>query len=272
VTERGLGDSIQFIRYMPLLKAQGVSRLTVFCPPQLIQLFMGVSGIDELIDSQRTQIDFAEYDCWCFLMSLPLHLGTTLGTIPANVPYIGIPARRRQYWKQRVKRFSAGSQLTVGLVWAGDSRPQQMTELLLNRRSSEASVYSPLLQIPGIRFVSLQWGDSARQQINDLAPELRPVDPMGDVRDFADTAAIIERLDLVITIDTSIAHLAGALNKPVWTLLPFGASWRWLQDRDDCPWYPSARLFRQTSLGNWAEVIERVRVALIELVSERRVR
>lgn len=130
-------------------------------------------------------------------------------------------------------------------------------------RSLSAQAYLPILRVPGVTFISLQKGASTQPQIDTLAPELRPIDPMNDVKDFADTAAIIEQLDLVITVDTSVAHLAGALNRPVWILSRYDGCWRWLYEGDDSsPWYPNARLFRQTRPGEWDEVIEQVAAAL----------
>ncbi|SIT47108.1 TPR repeat-containing protein (fragment) [Paraburkholderia ribeironis] len=153
--------------------------------------------------------------------------------------------------------------MAVFLVWAGDPRPGQAgANVIDSRRSLRASAYLPLLRVPGIIFVSLQMGDTSRPEINELPPELQPLDLMGQVQDFADTAAIIECLDLVITVDTSVAHLAGALGKPVWILSRFDGCWRWLHNRDDSPWYPTARLFRQTQPGDWDDVIGRVTRAL----------
>ncbi|MBN3852651.1 tetratricopeptide repeat protein [Paraburkholderia sp. Ac-20340] len=256
--EQGLGDSLQFIRYLPMLKAYGPARLTVLCQPPLKRLFDGIEGID--VRAQSDAIDaIPRHDFWCLMMSLPLRFGTTLATIPAAVPYLRAPAPLIAQWQARLP----SSGFKVGLVWAGDSRPHlpdlQATDA---RRSLHARAFEPLLDTPGVSFVSLQFGAATRAQLDEIDAHWRPVDPMGGVTDFADTAAIVACLDLVITVDTSMAHLAGALNRPVWILSRFDGCWRWLADRDDSPWYPSARLFRQRRPAEWGEVIERVRQAL----------
>ncbi|WP_322085246.1 glycosyltransferase family 9 protein [Burkholderia sp. BCC1999] len=200
------------------------------------------------------------------IMSLPLRCGTTLDTIPAVVPYLHVPAPLVEHWRSSIPEGG----LKVGLVWAGDPRPDQAQAHATDRRRSlPASAYLPLLQMPGVSFVSLQKGETTRRQIDTIPSSLRPVDPMEHVRDFADTAAIIAHLDLVITVDTSVAHVAGALGKPVWILSRFDGCWRWLADRDDSPWYPQARLFRQSEPGQWSDVVERVAGALEHLRAER---
>jgi Flp pilus assembly protein TadD len=250
--EQGFGDSIQFCRYLPLLKGLGLARLTVVCPPALKRLFEGIAGVDAWVLPTDMR-DIPRHDFWCFIMSLPLRLGTTLRTIPAVTPYLRAPTGEREHWKAHLP--SGG--FKVGLVWAGDpGMPKDRS------RSMHARALAPLLQIPGVTFVSVQLGAAARSQMEAVDPRWRPLDPMGGVTDFADTAAIVECLDLVISVDTATAHLAGALNRPVWILSRFDGCWRWLIDRDDSPWYPSARLFRQRHRGEWGEVVERVAQAL----------
>jgi hypothetical protein len=201
------------------------------------------------------------------MMSLPHRFGTALASIPGATPYLKAPPSRVARWKGRLP----GGKTKVGLVWAGDPRPDQPAISAIDRqRSLDARAYLPLLGVLGIVFVSLQKGASAQPQIETLPPELRPFDPMHDVHDFADRAAIIEQLDVVITVDTSIAHLAGAFDKPVWILSRYDGCWRWLHDRDDTPWYPNARLFHQTQPGEWSEVIERARLALEEWPTRQR--
>ncbi|WP_321876440.1 tetratricopeptide repeat protein [Paraburkholderia bannensis] len=265
--EQGYGDSFQFSRYLPLLKASGVAYLSVACLGTAKRLFETIEGVDEWIALDGTQ-PIGWHDYWCFTMSLPLRFGTTVATIPANVPYLRATQKDVERWKARLP---AGG-LTVGLVWAGDPRPDHADSRVSaadRRRSMTASAYLPLLNVPGIAFVSLQKGATTQAQIDDLPPALRPLDLMNDVRDFADTAAIIENLDLVITVDTSIAHLAGALGKTVWMLSRFDGCWRWLRERDDTLWYPQARLFRQTRPGDWDEVIARVALELRTLSPSR---
>lgn len=256
--EQGLGDLLQFVRYLPLLKARGVANLSIACPRALHSLFELIEGVDHCIPLDG-QHDVPPHDYWCFLMSLPHRFETTLDTIPASMPYLRAPEERIAHWKRRLP----ASGFKVGLVWAGDPRPHQPDANAVDqRRSLHALAFLPLLQVPGVTFVSLQKGATTQPQINDIPSEYRPIDPMNEVRDFADTAAIVESLDLVIAVDTSTAHLVGALNKPVWILSRFDACWRWLERREDSPWYPNARLFRQTRPGAWDDVIQRVKAAL----------
>ncbi|MBN3818032.1 tetratricopeptide repeat protein [Paraburkholderia sp. Se-20369] len=272
--EQGFGDALQFARYFPLLKAQGVARLTIACEPPLKRLFRGIKCVDEVI-VPGSPVEFFGYDYWCMSMSLPFRFGTTLDTIPASLPYVGIPENCRRRWKQRLRQRLPSGQPRVGLVWAGSPRP---TDAVLNatdrRRSIHLGALLPILQIPGITFVSLQKGDDARSQLHALPPELRPVDLMNEVEDFVDTGAIIQNLDLVVTVDTSVAHLTGALNIPVWILSRYDGCWRWLLDRDDSPWYPGVvRLFRQERIGDWDAVVARIaaelRARFAGLASER---
>jgi len=262
--EQGYGDSLQFCRYLPLLKARGVARIGVVCPPALHRLFESLEGVDAVypLDGKST---IPGHDFWCLMLSLPMHAGTTLETIPGRTPYLRAPAHLTREWRARLP---AGG-FKVGLVWAGDPRAHDRgAHAIDQRRSLPARAYLPLLRVAqstDVRFVSLQKGAASQPQIDDLPADLRPFDPMGDVRDFADTAAIVESLDLVIAVDTSVAHLAGALDKPVWILSRHDGCWRWLRDRDDSPWYPRARLFRQTEPGDWATVIDRVARALANL-------
>ncbi|SAL44008.1 tetratricopeptide repeat protein [Caballeronia peredens] len=254
LSEQGLGDALQFCRYLPLLKAKGVRRLTVVCEPALARLFEGIEEVDACIRGSALH-DLPKHDFWCFMMSLPLRFNTTLESIPSLVPYLRAPAGLTETWKARLP----GTTPKIGLVWAGERRPDMKHVAPIDkRRSLHARQFVPLLQVPGASFVSLQLGATTRPQIGELPEALRPFDPMSDVTDFADTAAIIENLDLVIAVDTSTAHVAGALNKPVWVLSRFDQCWRWLTERDDTPWYPSMRLFRQTQAGDWDSVIARV--------------
>ncbi|WP_052007325.1 tetratricopeptide repeat protein [Burkholderia paludis] len=263
--EQGLGDVVQFARYLPLLKRRGVSTLTVVCPAALTRLIATVDGVDRCVALDEAAA-LPAHDYACLIMSLPLRCGTTLDTIPATTPYLHVPAALAERWRDSVP--AAG--LKVGLVWAGDPRPDQpQAHATDRRRSLPASAYLPLLRMPGVSFVSLQKGETTRRQLDTLPPPLRPADPMALVRDFADTAAIISHLDLVITVDTSVAHVAGALGKPVWILSRFDGCWRWLADRDDSPWYPGARLFRQSEPGQWSDVVERVAGELEHLRVER---
>lgn len=249
--EQGVGDYIQFVRYASLLKERGVSHLTLFCTPPLKALLETVIGVDTVI----TELSPAtSYDYWSFPLSLPLYFGTTVDSIPPLSPYLHPLTARSERWLDQLPV----EKLKVGLVWKGNPEHKNDANRSLPGLSTMASLWS----VPGVSFISLQKGvgedeanhPPAGQPIISLSP---------DIRDFADTAAIIDQLDLVISIDTSVAHLAGALDKPCWILLPsHRTDWRWLRAREDSPWYPSVRLFRQEKQEDWQAVIERVTEAL----------
>jgi Flp pilus assembly protein TadD len=247
--EQGFGDYIQFIRYASLLKDRGVSRLTIRCPAPLRDLLATAAGVDDVI----TDADpVPPHDYWSFPLSLPLHFGTTLESIPA-APYLRSLPERRERWRNRLPLGG----FKVGLVWKGSSAHSNDT----HRSLPSLNALRPLWRIPGITFVSLQKGAGEE----DVGASGLPIAHLGsDIRDFADTAAIIDQLDLVICVDTAIAHVTGALGKPCWVLLPaIGCDWRWLQGRSDSPWYPHVlRLFRQKEQGDWSSVIDEVAIAL----------
>jgi len=204
------------------------------------------------------------FDVYCPLMSLPLACGTTQVTIPADVPYLFANPDAAAHWREHLADRQG---LRVGLCWAGDPRPDQPDSHALDRRRSlPLAAFTPLASIPGVAFVSLQKGPPAAQAASP-PPGLALHDWTEGLEDFADTAALVAALDLVITADTSVAHLAGALGKPVWILNRFDACWRWLMGRTDSPWYPTARLFRQPTPGDWDSVIAAVATALRELVA-----
>lgn len=246
--EQGLGDSIQFVRYLPQVAALGVE-ITLEIQQELLPLLDGFPGVAKLI--RRGQ--FSEYDFHCPLLSLPRIFGTTLDTIPADIPYIRAPEYGLELWRAKLSSFP---RMRVGVVWAGGAaNPND------SKRSLSAQQFDPLLARAGITWFSLQKGsaaDQARPGMIDLAPDLIT---------FGDTAAAIAHLDLIISVDTSVAHLAGAMGKPVWVLLPFSPDWRWMLDRMDSPWYPSMRLFRQPTPGDWDSVIKRVNVELSRLTN-----
>ncbi len=259
-SEQGFGDTLQFCRYLPALKHLGLAKLIVACQASLVPLIGTIEAVDHCIPLDDLQT-FPRCDWWCATMSLPFHFGTVVETIPAPPHYLRVPSGRRIRWKDKLPATG----IKVGLVWAGDARPHQPSANATDKlRSLACRAYMPLLELPGITFVSLQKGGTTHAQLNDIPEALRPLDLMHDVRDFADTAAIIEHLDLVISVDTSTAHLAGALGKPVWILSRFDGCWRWLEERDDSPWYPTARLFRQAQPGDWDDVIRRVKHALLD--------
>jgi hypothetical protein len=203
------------------------------------------------------------FDCHLPLLSVPNIVGTTLESIPADVPYVCPPATVGAAWR---KRLDAMPGLRVGLAWSGDPRHRDLKAHTIDRRRSIAlACFAPLLAAagPALSFVSLQKG-SARRQLADLPATRRPTDFNDLLTDFAETAGLVANLDLVITVDTAIAHLAGAMGKPVWILSRFDGCWRWLQNRDDSPWYPTARLFRQTEPGRWDTVVQQVTQALAQ--------
>ncbi|MCW6049624.1 tetratricopeptide repeat protein [Lyngbya sp. CCAP 1446/10] len=242
--EQGLGDSIQFIRYAPILRSRG-AKVLVACYPELMRLFATVAGIEYLSVSFE---GLPVFDFHVPLMSLPRILGTTLETIPANVPYLSPPAECKF-------ALASDANLKVGIVWAGS--PKRRKD---NQRSCNLSDFIQFLDVPGIAFYSLQKNLSECDRTllhQHLVPDLSP-----HLIDFADTASAISQLDLVITVDTSVAHLAGALGKPVWVLLSFAPDWRWLLEREDNPWYPTARLFRQIQPESWQELFDDVHAAL----------
>ena len=192
------------------------------------------------------------------LLSLPHRFATTLETIPNTVPYIKVPPGT----KARIRRRK-GVRLTVAFVWAG--RPTHSDDRF---RSCPLNWFAALFDMPGIDFYSIQWGPRAGE-LTPYQSRLNVTDMTDKLTSFAETAAIIEQVDLVISIDTAVAHLAGALGKPVWTLLPFGGEWRWLFRREDTPWYPTMRLFRQQILGDWRPVFQRIAAALSQLVESK---
>jgi tetratricopeptide (TPR) repeat protein len=237
--EQGLGDTIQFVRYAPLLAERG-ARVVLEAPKGLLRLFRSLEGVADLLGPGDPPPDF---DFHAPLLSLPLAFQTRIENIPGRVPYLNAAAVR--------------TETSIGLCWAGN--PGNSND---QNRSIPLRELIPLLEVPGVRFLSLQKmlrdGDDAilRAHANvDIDTDRKGMD-------FADTAALIAGLDLVITVDTAVAHLAGALGKPVWVLLPFSAHWAWLRDREDSPWYPTATLFRQPRPGEWRSVVERAAHAL----------
>ncbi|WP_094603230.1 Beta-barrel assembly-enhancing protease [Sporomusa silvacetica DSM 10669] len=247
--EQGCGDAIQFSRYLPLVKARaGIVQFSTKQP--LLRLFANFPGVDELVEHTEAGISRTQSDLAVPLMSLPHILGTTLPTIPANIPYLTADRRSIDIWRSKMN--CAGTDLRVGLVWAGN--PANVSGQI---RTCGLQAMSPLACIPSVTFYSLQKGEAA-QAAHTPPSGMRLIDLTDDIVDFADTAALIMNLDLVVSVDTAAAHLAGALGKPVWTLLPAANEWRWLLARNDTPWYPTMRLFRQTAPGDWGGVMTAV--------------
>ncbi|MGG1948060.1 tetratricopeptide repeat-containing glycosyltransferase family protein [Trinickia sp. NRRL B-1857] len=266
--EQGLGDTLQFCRYAALVAQQG-ARVVLEVQPELIRLLGPLAGVDALVASGDP---LPAFDYHCPLLSLPLALGTVISTIPADTPYLFADPQASKQWRERIEATVPGPVKKVGLVWAGGHRPH-VPELRKNdaRRSLNVDRFAPILETPGIQFFSLQKGQQAERQLAELRERheasRRVIDWTGELADFADTAALVDNLDLVVSVDTSTAHLAGAMNKPVWILNRLDTCWRWMLEREDTPWYPSARLFRQPSLGDWDSVIDDIRRALTTFVS-----
>ena len=263
--EQGLGDSLQFMRYAPLVAARGarvvlrVQRPLIRLAASLVRL-PGAGAITVVADDQPPP----PHDLACPLMSLPGLFATDLATIPAEIPYLWPDAGEAEEWR---RRLAGPPGLLVGLAWAGDPRPDNPRAAAIDRRRSlRLADFAPLAAVPGVSLVSLQKGAPA-EQLRTPPPGLAVRDVMGEIGDFAGTAALAAGLDLVIAVDTSVAHLAGALGKPVWVLSRHDGCWRWLLERDDSPWYPTLRLYRQTRPGAWAEVIARVAADLAGLVA-----
>ncbi len=244
--EQGLGDAIQFARYVPAVRRRGW-RVVLEVPRPLLRLFAAFPAADPGVTLVACGDPLPPFDAHCPLMSLPHRFGTTLETIPADIPYLAADPKEVAAWRARL---AGPPGLTVGFVWAGN--PHHSND---RNRSLPAAALAPLLARPGVRPFSLQFGHAARD-VDGLPPYHG---------DFADAAAALTALDLLVTVDTSIAHLAGALGRPAWLLLSFAPDWRWLQERDDSPWYPSLRLFRQTRPGDWKDVIARVERELARL-------
>lgn len=244
-TEQGNGDALQFARFLPLA-ASRCGKLVVACTEYLRPLLAGVEGVAEVRLPGKLPAD--SFDIYSPLLSLPRVLGITLDNLPATVPYVQVPKR------VLVPELDAG-EFKVGLVWAGSA-----TQKDNHRRSCPLDHYLTLVGLPGVRFYSLQTPLGGGQADTLAAHGI--VDLEAELTDYARTAALVEQLDLVISVCTSVAHLTGALGKPVWVLLAHYADWRWGRDGDTSAWYPSARLFRQRTPGDWAELLARVRSAL----------
>jgi tetratricopeptide (TPR) repeat protein len=247
--EQGFSDTIQFVRFLPLVKARG-GRVVFECQAALANLFETLPGVDLLVTPED---NYVEFDCYAALLSLPHLLGTGLDSIPPT-PYLSPP---RSGGLHLPEEETAGRRaLRVGLVWAG--RPAHGND---RNRSISLDALGPLFDVPGCRFYSLQLGE-ARTQISPAGLEDSLIDLSGGLTDFLQTATIIGSLDLVIAVDTAVAHLAGAVGRPVWVLLPRVPDWRWMLGRDDTPWYRTMRLFRQAEAGCWEMPVAAIASAL----------
>ncbi|CAE6719119.1 hypothetical protein R70006_01604 [Paraburkholderia domus] len=261
--EDGLGDMVQFSRYVALLKAQGAAHIAFACVPALHRLMASVDGVDAVLDHDTAlaRVAASTYDCWTSLLSAPLHLRTTVDTIPRAVRLAAEPSLVEK-WRPMLEGMPPGRK--IGLVWKGNAKHHNDA----NRSIPTLATLAPLWNVPGLSFVSLQIGQGEDEAQNP--PAGQPLLELGSaVNDFADSAAIIEQLDLVICVDTSMAHLAASLGKPCWVMLPEkDVDWRWMHERSDSPWYPhTLRLFRRAAGESWSAAVERVRQACVERFS-----
>ncbi len=257
-SEQGAGDAVQFVRYLPIA-AERCDRLIFFCPENLFSLFRSLPGVAELRGPGNVQV--SEFHAYLPLMSLPRVLGTTLETVPARVPYLQPDHRSLDLRPGPIPN----PRLKVGLAWSGSP-----THLNDRHRSCRLLDFAPLLDVSDVAFYSLQVGPRAGE-VHQLAGRSGIVADLSEsLGDFADTASAIEQLDLTISVDTSVLHLAGALGRPAWGMLSARSDWRWLIDREDSPWYPTIRLFRQSRLDDWAEVFGQAAAELAKWASQKR--
>jgi hypothetical protein len=259
--EAGHGDMIQFCRYATVLKAQGVSRITMICHPALKTLFTTLDGADTVI-SYDEKIPVSGWDFWTLPLSIPHYCKTRIDSIPAALPYLQALPDKIAKWES----ILPADDIRVGLVWKGNPKFENDAD----RSIPGLNLLSTLWAVADVRFISLQKG-AGEDEAGHPPAGMSLIHFGSGIEDFADAAAIVASLDLVICVDTAIAHLAGALGKPCWVLLPdYKTDWRWLTGRTDSPWYPRVmRLFRQAEMGNWTAVIAEVAVALERFVQER---
>ncbi len=261
--EQGLGDTIHFVRFISELR-QRCGSVIFECQHQLCGLLSGCEGVDSIIERKADlSVPDVDHDRSVALLSLPYMLGTTIETIPGRIPYINIDGCRIEKWKKITSEHRGNDALLIGMAWSGNKRYAGDAA-----RSLAFKDLLPLMSVDGTFFYSLQYGEAVKE--TEGLPRVENLAVMTDqIRDFSDTAGLIKNLDLVITIDSVTAHLAGALGVPVWNLLPYVSDWRWMLEREDSAWYPTMRLFRQAALDDWQPVLERVRAGLIELRNTR---
>ncbi len=256
--EQGFGDTIQFIRYAPLVQQHG-GDIVIECHKSLVRLLASMDGIKNIVTTNNENIDI-KFDVHASLMSLPKIMGTTLETIPQQIPYLIPPSSSIEV------TIYVGTQLKIGIVWASGYYKDTSESVDFYRvKYCPPNLFFEILNIEGISLYSLQVGEDAN--VKYYHPKFQ--DLSSQIKDFGDTAAAIAKLDLVISVDTAVAHLAGALGKPIWLLLPCKPDWRWMLEREDSPWYPTMRLFRQKQPGDWAEVFARVKSALLKEIDKK---
>jgi hypothetical protein len=257
IAEQGIGDTLQFIRYARQLAEQGGSVGLYVRQAHVAGLLRDAQGVSEVYTGAAS---IPAHDYFCHLLSLPRLCNTrSMDDVPADVPYLAAPADRRAYWRQRLDAVPA--RLRVGLAWAGN--PSNVDD---RNRSCSLRALVGLFELPDVAWINLQIG-AGREELQTVQT---PILDWGDEQtDYAETAALMAELDLIITVDTSIAHAAGALGCPVWVMLQYVADFRWLLDRTDSPWYPTARLFRQPHPGDWAGAVAAVKGTLADFTVER---
>ena len=260
--EQGLGDTLQFCRYIKLLVELGAV-VTFLVQKPLIQVLGSMRSYCTLVEKIDAELEI--FDFQSPLLSLPLLFQTSIETIPVDVPYL---ASNKDKQSEFSSRLVGSKNLKVGVVWNGGFRVDHPELWAINkRRNIELDQIAKLKDIPGVDFYSLQKGDPAESELIEKQDLLWPniINCVQWLDDFSDTAALIENLDLIISVDTSTAHLAGALGKPVWILNRYDSCWRWLRGRSDSPWYPTAKIYQQSKPGDWAGVLEQVKIDLSEL-------
>jgi len=260
VAEQGLGDTIQFVRYAELLQGAGI-RASLECHPRLARILSSYAFLESVVPYGQARPDGVSV--WFPLLSLPRAFGTDITCIPANVPYLSADPERVAFW---AGRLAGDRNFRVGIAWQGDPRTERTS---LRGRSVPLADFAPFAATPGVSLYSLQKGHGT-EQLQDVAFGARVVRLQPELDSgtdaFVDTAAVMMHMDLIVTSDTSIAHLAGALGRPVWVATKFAPEWRWLLDRADSPWYPTMRLFRQTSPRDWTNVFAAMATQLGERV------
>jgi hypothetical protein len=256
--EQGLGDSIMMLRLLPALRQEWhASKVSFLCPAPLQALESCVEDVSFITANTAWRARCEEFDAYCSIMSLPHLMGITPEAIPGDMPYLRVPEAAKARWQGRVSLLPG---CKVGLAWAGNR------ELFMDLRATTLTQLAPILSCKGVSFVSLQKDEKTREELR--VSGLQVSDWMGECGDFLDTAALITNLDLVICVDTAVAHLAGALGKPVWLLNRFESDWRWLRGRADSVWYPSMRIYSQKESRNWGPVIDQVTAELAALVAK----
>ena len=251
-SEQGFGDTIQFARFAKTIAARGAN-VILRCDKELVSLFSRIEGATRVVQRESPAPPF---DVHCSLLSVLYALNITVDTIPGNAPYLFADETLKDRWRKLLAGLEG---MKIGICWAGDS-----SHLRNRDRSASLEMFALMRDLPGVHWVSLQKGSPACEPV---PTGFKLIDMTDQLHDFANTAALIANLDLVISVDTAVAHLAGALGKPVWTLVSFAPDWRWMLDREDSPWYPTMRLFRQRTRRDWSEVIGRVRIALEHILT-----